>query len=117
MFGDALFCLDPFLKANHAVLNTTESRARYLALLSLYGYTAEALMFIDVLKENGLMPQSEAETFKGIIVKGSVRRKLKVRLGQILLFLEKWIQFPIAVRSGLFLSKDYQGDGELGNPD
>ena len=117
MFGDALFCLDPFLAANHYALNTKEDRARYLALLSLYGYTAEALMFIEVFKDKGLMPTDEAEIFKGIIIRGSVRHKLKVRFGRIMLFVEKWIQLPIAVRSGLFLSEDYQGDGELGNPD
>lgn len=117
MFGDVLFCLDPFLEANHSALSTTEARARYLALLSLYGYTAETLMFIDVLKSKGLMPHGEVEIFKGIIIKGSVRRKLKARLGRIMLFIEKWIQLPVAVRSGLFLKEDYQGDGELGNPD
>lgn len=117
MFGDALFCLDPFLETNHSVLSTMDARARYLALLSLYGYTAEALMIIDVLKGAGLMPPDEAETFAMIIMKGSVRRKVKARLGRLLLSIEKWIQLPISVRSGLFLGEHYQSDGELGNPD
>ena len=116
MHGDALFCLDPFLEINHTVLSTLDARARYLALLSLYGYTAEALMFIDVLKGVKLMPPDEAEAFRKII-KNAVRRKLKVRLGRVMLFIEKWIQLPVSVRSGLFLSEHYQGDGELGNPD
>ncbi|MBF0504263.1 MAG: FkbM family methyltransferase [Candidatus Omnitrophica bacterium] len=117
MFGDALFCLDPFLKVNQSAWSTAEARAGYLALLSLYGYTAEALMFIDVLKGNGSMPTDEAEIFKGIIMRGSVRRKCKARLGRIMLLMEKWMQFPIAVRSGLSLSAHCQGDGELGNLD
>lgn len=115
--GDALFCLDPFLGSNHSALSTKEDRARYLALLSLYGYTAEALMFIDVFKKKGLMLEHEAKILKEIITRGSIRRKLKVRLGRIMLLIEKWIQFPIAVRSGLFLTENYQGDGELGNSD
>jgi len=115
MFGDALFVLDPFLETNYPVLSTMDARARYLSLLSLYGYTAEALMVIDVLKDKKMMPFNEAETFENIIKKGSIRRKFKLRLGRLMLFIEKWIQLPVSVRSGLFLSKYYQSDGELGN--
>jgi FkbM family methyltransferase len=117
MHGDALFCLDPFLETNHSALSTLDARAGYLALLSLYGYTAEALMFIDILKDVKLMPPDEAEAFRMIIIKNSVHRKFKVRLGRLMLFVEKWIQLPVSVRSGLFLNEYYQGDGELGNPD
>jgi len=115
MHGDTLFVIDPFLEANDPVLRTYDARARYLALLCLYGYTAEALMFIDVLKDKKLMPTNEAETFEAIIKKESNHRKFKLRLGRLMIFLEKWIQLPVSVRSGLFLSKHYQGDGELGN--
>ena len=117
MFGDALFVLDPFLETNYPVLSTVDARARYLSLLSLYGYTVEALMVIDVLKDKKMMPFNEAETFENIIMKGAIRRKLKLRLGRLMLFIEKWIQLPVSVRSGLFLSKYYQSDGELGNLD
>jgi len=117
MFGDALFVLDPFLETNYPVLSTMDARARYLSLLSLHGYTVEALMVIDVLKDKKMMPFNEAENFETIIKKGSIRRKFKLRLGRLMLFIEKWIQLPVSVRSGLFLSKYYQGDGELGNID
>ena len=116
-FGDALFCLDPFLESNLPALSTKEIRAGYLALLCLYGYTSEALMFIDVLSKKGAMPAEEAEVFKGIITRSPLRRKWKPRLRRIMLFLEKWIQFPVAVRSGLSIEGHCQGDGELGNPD
>jgi hypothetical protein len=117
MFGDALFVLDPFLETNQSVLITMEARARYLALLSLYGYTAEALMVIDVLKAKGIMPFGEAEALEKIIKNGSVRRKLKLRLGRLMLWMEKWIQLPVAIRSGLSLTSYYQMDGDLGNPE
>lgn len=117
MFGDALFCLDPFLKENHSALSTMDARARYLALLSLHGYTAEALMSIDVFKETGLVLPDEAQAFEKIILRDSYKRKIKPRLGRIMMWLEKWIQWPVSVRTGFFLGKHYQGDGDLGNMD
>lgn len=115
MFGDALFVLDPFLETNYPILSTMDARARYLSLLSLYGYTAEALMVIDVLKDKKIMPLNEAVTFENIIKEGSVHSKFKLRLGRLMLFMERWINLPVSVRSGLFMSEHYQGDGELGN--
>lgn len=115
MFGDALFVLDPFLEANYSTLDAIDARVRYLALLSLYGYTAEALMIIDLFKNKKIMSSAEAETSETIIKKGSIRRKFKLRLGRLMMLMEKWIQLPVSVRSGLFLSKYYQSDGELGN--
>ena len=116
IFGDALFCLDPFLESNHAALASVDARARYLALLCLYGYTAETLMVIDLLQDKRVMPSREADKLKTIIM-GSAARKVKLRLGRLLLMLERWFQFPVAVRSGFFLGEHAQGDGELGNQD
>jgi len=115
MFGDALFVLDPFLEANHALLSTPVARARYLSLLCLYGYTAEALMVIDMLSNGKVMPVNEAKKLEEIIKNGGTRHKWKAPVGRMLLFLEKWVQFPVAVRSGLFVNSCYQGDGDLGN--
>ena len=53
--GDALFVLDPFLPSNYPALKTREARNRYLALLCLYGYAAEALAVLDVFKVAGLV--------------------------------------------------------------
>jgi FkbM family methyltransferase len=117
VFGDALFCLDPFLESSWPALSTAEARARYLALVCLYGYTAEALMFIDVLESRQVMPPEEAQVLRGFITRGAVRRKLRARLGRFLIFIERWLQLPVAVRSGLFLDLPYQADGELGNVD
>lgn len=117
MFGDALFALDPFIEDNHALLSTAAVRARYIALLCLYGYAAEALMMIDVLTDIKLMPANEAKRLENIIRRGGARHKFKPRLGRLLLFLEKWVQFPVSVKSGLFMSNYCQGDGDLGNQD
>ncbi|MCG2775796.1 MAG: FkbM family methyltransferase [Desulfobacterales bacterium] len=115
MFGDALFALDPFVEANYAFLETAAARASYLALLCLYGYTAEALMVVDVLTDAGLMPADEAEKSSGIIRKKGTSRKLKARLGRPLLFAEKYVQLPISISSGLFMTDYCQADGDLGN--
>ena len=115
MFGDALFALDPFVESNYAFLETAASRASYLALLCLYGYTAEALMVVDVLKDVCLMPADESERLSRIIRRERIWRKLKARIGRPLLFVEKWVQWPISINSGLFLTDYCQADGELGN--
>ncbi len=117
MHGDALFCVDPFLKENHSLLSARDARARLFALMSLYGYTAESLMFIDALRKAELMPADEAAAFENIIVKGSPHRKYPARLGRVMLLLEKFFKMPVAIRSGLSLSTYFQADGDLGNSD
>lgn len=116
MHGDALFCLDPFLGENHSAFTASGSITKYLALLCLYGYPTEALMCVDIFRKKGLMPDGDATIIENIIMKYKCR-KFGFRLGRILLFLEKWIAMPVAVKSGLFLSKFYQADGDLGNSD
>ncbi|MCX5829726.1 MAG: FkbM family methyltransferase [Deltaproteobacteria bacterium] len=116
IFGDALFALDPFLEENHIIFAEHDSRISYLALLCLYGYPAEALMFIDVLSEAGLIGAEEARRLDGIIKKESSRRRWFLRIHRLLFLVERWFQLPIAVRSGLSLTKYFQQDGELGNP-
>ncbi len=115
MFGDALFVLDPFIKSNYQYLDTPSARASYLALLCLYGYTAEAIMVLDILKTAAVMTGQEGETYSRIIKKAPFRRKLKARLGRALLFAEKMIQLPVSISSGLFMTNNCQADGELGN--
>ncbi len=117
MFGDALFALDPFLEANYAFLETAAARGAYLALLCLYGYAAEALMVVDVLTDVRLMTADEGKRLAGIVRKKHTHRKLKAPLGRVLLSAEKWVQFPISISSGLFVTDECQADGPLGNRD
>jgi len=116
MHGDALFCLDPFLKENHSIFNNSGAISRYLALLCLYGYTVEALMCIDLFRNEGLMPGNDAAIIEKIILKYK-HRKFGLRLGRVLLFFDKRFAMPVAVKSGLFMSRFYQADGDLGNSD
>ena len=118
MFGDALFLVDPFLERNHALLGTPDARARYLALLCLYGYAPEALMAVDVLTESGVMPREEGTTASRLIERHSSRSLpagpwLPVR--RLMVLVERLVKWPTAVRSGLALTDFYQGDGPLGN--
>jgi FkbM family methyltransferase len=122
MHGDALFALDPFKEANHVFLNTAAARARYLSLLCVYGYLAEALMVIDVLLKARLMSADEAKRSEEIIRRGAVPRKWRPRLARFLLSLEKWVRIPNVLKSGLLMYNYYQydyhqGDGEPGNHD
>lgn len=74
-------------------------------------------MVVDVLVNTRLMHADEAERVSGIIRRERTRGKVKVRLGRPLLFAEKWVQFPISISSGLFMTDYCQADGELGNRD
>ena len=118
MIGDALFLLDPFLERNHAVLDAAEARARYLALLCVYGYAPEALMAIDVLTASGVMPRGESAQAAGLIERHCSRPvpvgpRLPIR--RFLALVERLMRLPFAVRSGLSMNRFYQADGPLGN--
>lgn len=118
MHGDALFMLDPFLDATGAILDSPARRAKYLALLCLYGYGSEALMTIDVLTESNIMPADEAEAAARTISEDCARHKplIQIHRGRRLLSIpEKWVQLPVAVGAGLFTGRHYWADGELGN--
>ncbi len=115
IWGDALFALDPFLEGNHKIFIDLDARISYLAFLCLYGYPAEALMFIDVMQAAGLVASEEAKRLIGVIKKNSSRKRWPLPAYRLLLFIEKWVHLPIAFRSGLSLTNYYQQDGELGN--
>lgn len=114
--GDALFVVDPFVPVNYDVLATSDARARYLALLCVYGYAAEAMMAIDALEESNIMPSVEAAARREAVATAARRRKLPTpRIGRILLVLERMMGWPVAVAGGLFMSMFSQSDRQLGN--
>jgi FkbM family methyltransferase len=118
MFGDALFALDPYLEGNRRLLSTPAERAKYLALFCVYGYPAEALMCLDVLKATTSMEEPEFEQRRSAIIRTSRSRKwARPRLARLLLWLESWCSLPVAISEGLLLNDDAQTDGELGNWD
>jgi FkbM family methyltransferase len=118
MFGDALFALDPHLEMNGHWLDTTSDRAKYLALLCLYGYPAEALMCLDVFRASRQVDDGELERIRASITRFARSRKwAQPRVARLLLLLERWFSLPIAVSEGLFLNDGAQTDGELGNWD
>lgn len=118
VFGDALFALDPFLDSNLRHLATPEDRAKYLSLLCVYGYAAEALMIIDVLVEASCMDDREVGALRAAIAGHATTRKwFRLRVARLLLALERRFSLPVAMSEGLFFGDDAQTDGELGNWD
>jgi FkbM family methyltransferase len=117
IFGDALFLLDPFAHETHRYLSTPELRAKYLALLCLYGYAAEALMVLDILADKKLAPQGEIDQSRKIILSHSRQNwRLEIGgLGRVMFLMEKFVHLPFSVRSGLRVSRVAQSDREVGN--
>jgi FkbM family methyltransferase len=113
--GDALFVIDPFLDSNRHLFESPEQRARFCAVLCLYGYAPEALMMTRELASRGLSTDAEARKTAQIITDAS-SAKQKTRLPRTLLLLaERLFRSPIAVRRGLRLGEAHQADGDLGN--
>lgn len=117
MVGDALFLVDSFLERNHSIRGTLDARARYLAVMCLYGYAPEALIVVDASTASGVMPKDESGETARVIERHSSKplpAGPRLPLRRALAFVERWVKLPIAVRS-LAVTQFYQGDGPLGN--
>jgi FkbM family methyltransferase len=117
IFGDALFLLDPFARETHQYLSTPGLRAKYLALLCVYGYAAEALMVLDILADKKLAPQGEIGQCRKIILAHSQQNwRLEIGgLGRVMLLVEKLVRLPFSARAGLRVGRAAQSDREVGN--
>lgn len=117
--GDSLFVLDPFLEQTHSVLQTPSDRARYMAILCLYGYPAMALMVTDVFQDIKLISTEEADSYRQLIMGFFRKNRLKVKLNilRLLYIVEKLVRLPVAMRGGLHVDDFACGDGPLGNWD
>jgi FkbM family methyltransferase len=116
IWADALFILDPFSTESRAILKDSQARARYLALLCLYGYAAESLAIISAWVAGGLMPDAEGTRSAELIRSHCPSRsRIPLRLARVMFFLERFFRFPFSIRGGLFSSDFAQSDREVGN--
>lgn len=119
ILGDALFFLDPFLPENEARFRRPGAAPRFLAMLCLYGYGAEALMVAERFRARGLMTAADAGRAAAIIRGGfRGRKRLPRLLGRAirkgLTAIERRLDLPFAVEEGVGVHPLYRGDEMLG---